>query len=68
MATRPKPVTDFNPQSQAPGPVKTNPMSQGMLHATQRGGSKPTPQAALLKAGPAGGKSSAPQNPQKLRG
>lgn len=32
------------------------------------GGSKPTPQAGIMKRGSAGGKNSAPKSPQKLRG
>lgn len=59
-------VTDFNPNGQAPGHCKANPMAQGMTGAGSRGGSKPTPQAHRSGSGKLG--SSAPKSPQKLRG
>ena len=66
MSARPKPVTDFNPQSQAPGPVKANPMAQGAIKGSTSGGSKPTHQAKPKGNGALHG--SHPKNPQRLRG
>lgn len=60
-------VTDFNPQSQTVGSVWTNVPTVGGKGSVS-GGSAPTPQAAIMKRGPASGGTSAPANAQKLRG
>lgn len=70
MSARPKPVRDFDAQSQRVGATAGLPTGNNgpSGRGTQAGGSAPTPQAALLKRGPAGGKGSGPADPQKLRG
>ena len=48
--------------------VDFNPQSQRVGNTTPAGGSAPTPQAAIMKRGSAGGQTTQPRSPQKLRG
>lgn len=68
MSARPKPVRDFNPNSQAVGATAHMRDAGGSGKGTQAGGSAPTPQAAIMKRGPAGGKSTVPKSAQRIRG
>lgn len=65
MSTRPKSVTDFNPQSQSPGSYPENPLAQGARTGSVGGGSKAS-KPNLVGSGNL--KSSAPKSLQKLRG
>lgn len=66
MSTQPKAVRDFDPQGQAPGPIKANPLAQGIERGSPSGGSAPTSQAHRPHSQAMSG-TSAPPDPKMHR-